>query len=248
MSMPHDLSGPEALQAWARAELGADSARILEGPAGERALARVRQGVSIEDAVLKEVHASIRSHPSVASEFAAYVIEDMVPLGKASMSSSSKLRRFLETDDLINSVLKDMWHDVADLTFETARQFKALFAQRMNWKAIDQARRLNNQTRAEDKRVPEQPEELDHPSQSEDATSQAIRREERDQLYVILTRLSARDQRLIQLRVSGADRAAIAREMGMTYEATCKALQRATAKLRELIEADEADSGSVAPP
>ena len=186
--------------------------------------------------MLQQVHAAIRQHPLVASEFAAHVIRDMEPLGRVNMASSSPLRRHLDTHDLINSVLKDMWRDVADLHFESARQFKALFAQRMNWKVIDQARRLNNQTRADHRRVPEQPEELDHPTQTEDAVGQAIRREERDQLYLLLTRLSPRDQRLIQLRFGGADPAAVARELGLSYDAAAKATQRALARLRRLFE------------
>ena len=121
-------------------------------------------------------------------------------------------------------------------------QFKKLFSQRMSWKAADEARRMTSQRRREDRRVPQQPHELElHDGSADNAPLPImIKREEKERLILMLLRLkSDRDRRLLTLHLKGESVAAIAREMNLTYDAARKALSRAIEQARKLVAVSE---------
>ena len=93
----------------------------------------MQRGADLEDAVLTQIHGAMSGNPRMADEFAAYFMLDLMKMGRQSMSSSSRLRRFLDTGDLVVSVFGDLWSDLATLRFESRHQFKTLFSQRMRW-------------------------------------------------------------------------------------------------------------------
>jgi len=218
-------------------QLGPASDRLLRKPGLlDGVVAEIQAGRSLEDAVLGCVHRHLSGHRQLADEFAGYFLLELLRLGSASMSTTSKLRRFLDTGDLVLSVFGDLGGDFSDLHFDTAAQFKALFAQRMNWKAADQARKLNSGRRREDQRVADRPEELDPPAQDTSASpqTQAIRAEEQDRLILMLLRLEPRDRELLTLRLKGLPIDEIARTMGLGVDAARKAIDRAIARARRL--------------
>ncbi|MFT7464445.1 MAG: RNA polymerase sigma factor (sigma-70 family) [Pseudohongiellaceae bacterium] len=228
----------QQLLAYAARRLGPASERYLEHESRSSAVEeRIGEGMQLEDAVLAQLHLAIGQNRRVADEFAAFFILDLMKLGKFSMSSSSKLRRFLDTGDLVLSVFGDLWDDLSALTFQSRNQFKQLFAQRMKWKAADQHRRLTSQRRREDCRVPQQPEDLDCAVDGSDATTKAIVAEEREQLILILLRLKERNRKILTLHLKGLSIEAIADEMSLSYEAARKALSRAIEQARKLAQA-----------
>ncbi len=228
----------QQFMAYTARRLGPASEHHLKDDVRAAAVAqRMASGMQLEDAVLAQLHLAIGKDRRVADEFAAFFILDLMKLGKFSMSSSSKLRRFLDTGDLVLSVFGDLWDDMSALDFQSRNQFKQLFAQRMKWKAADQHRRLTSQRRREDRRVPQQPEDLDCPGDANDASATAIVAEEREQLILILLRLKERNRQLLTLHLKGLSIEAIAEEMGLSYEAARKALSRAIEQARKLAQA-----------
>jgi RNA polymerase sigma factor (sigma-70 family) len=232
---------PERIEAdilaFAAAKLGPASERLLREPeALADAAAQLRAGRDVSDVVLAKVHASMSGRRQLADEFAGYFLFDLMRMGKLSMASSSKLRRFLDTGDLVLSVFGDLWGDVASLQFQSTDQFRSLFAKRMNWKASDQARRLRSGRRREDQRVAEQPEEMDlsAPEHEGAPLPQLIRSEERERLILILLRLNERERRLLTLKLKDLPLEEIARDVQLSPESARRALDRALAHARQL--------------
>lgn len=232
---------PEDLDAqmfeFARAELGPASERLLRDPevrAGVRA--RLERGFSLGDSVLGEMHSRLSRDRRVADEFVAHFLFDLMKMGRLSMSASTRLRRFLDTGDLVMSVFGDLWTDLGDLRFESRNQFTSLFAKRMGWKAVDQVRRLKSKRRAEDMRLPHDPEELELGA-ADTATAplpEAIRKEEREQLILILLRLKDRDRQVLTLYLQDRSIEAIGHELGLSYDAARQALKRALERARRV--------------
>lgn len=236
---PQDDS-PETLRAWACKRLGPSSERRLADADTQREVRRrLESGAELEDAVLGALHGCIADDPRVADEFAAFFMLDLMQMGRLSMSASSRLRRFLDTGDLVISVFGDMWGDLAELEFSSRAQFTSLFARRMSWKAADQARQLATQRRAEDKRVPQQPDELDLTDNVSSTPAHAIRREEHERLILLLLRLRDKDRKLLTLHLKGKSIDDIAHELGLTYHAARMALKRAIDQARALAEAEK---------
>ena len=194
------------------------------------------EGRVLEDAVLAEVHARVGEDRRVADEFVAYFLFDLMKMGRISMSHSSRLRRFLDTGDLVLSVFGDLWGDLAGLRFESRNQFTSLFAQRMGWKAADQARRLQSKRRSEDRRVAQSPEDLDLSAAGaeEQPLRLAIQNEEKQRLILILLRLKDRDRELLTLHLKDTPLDAIAEQLGLKYDAARQALSRAIQRARQL--------------
>jgi RNA polymerase sigma factor (sigma-70 family) len=227
----------ERILDFARTELGPSSERALRSAAAREPVhARLRAGQPLEDAVLAQIHARIGNDRRLADEFAAYFLFDLMKMGKLSMTSTNRLRRFLDTGDLVLSVFGDLWEGVDSLKFESRGQFKALFARRLDWKASDQARRMDTGRRREDLRADESLRECDmRVAETETApVPGAIRREERERLILILLRLKERDRRLLGMHLKGLSVEAIATELGLSNDAARKALSRAIEQARQL--------------
>ena len=220
--------------------IGPASARRLKAPAHRATVLQfIDAGRDLEDAVLKVTHGLIRQDRGVANEFLAFFLYDLQRLGKFSMSSSSRLRRFLDTGDLVHSVIGDLWKDIPSLDFESRNQFLHLFARRMGWKAADNARRLASGARREDRRLFLEPEQIERPDGADAIPDQLIRAEERDRLMLVLLRLKPRDGKLLALRLKGLEIHEIADQMGLKYDTARKALARALDQARALIDSSE---------
>jgi RNA polymerase sigma factor (sigma-70 family) len=227
----------ERILDFARTELGPASERALRPAAASRAVCeRIAAGQPLEDAVLGRIHACMGEDRRLADEFAAYFLFDLMKMGKLSMSSTSRLRRFLDSGDLVLSVFGDLWEGVESLKFESRAQFKSLFARRLGWKAAEQARRVGPRPRHDD-RLTSHRGGSEGLAADETATAPvpgAIRREERERLILILLRLKERERRLLTMHLKGMSIEAIAEAMELQYDTARKALSRAIAQARQL--------------
>lgn len=231
---PRDLAGQAAVE-FAATRLGPASERLLSSPEAQRALReRLDAGMSMRDAVLAEVHAAMPRSRRLADEFLAHFLIDLMHMGHTSMAYSSKLRHFLDTGDLVMSVFGDVWSDFASLRFESEGQFKALFAQRLQWKAASRARSMDGPERGERRRVEAELSEIPVPGAEQGVLPDAIRREERERLILVLLRMTERERKLLGLHLKGLSIGAIAAELGLEYDAARKALQRAVSEARSL--------------
>jgi RNA polymerase sigma factor (sigma-70 family) len=226
-------------------EIAAESLRLAReriGPATEKLLAkpesqalllsRLRAGADLTDAILWLVHQEAATDRALANEFVAFFLTDTLKMAKPVIAPG--LRRYLDSGDLVQSVLGDLWNELSELRFEGRAQFLAFLSQRLHWKASDERRRLRRGKRREDLRSAATPEELDLVAGGRSPASLAGIREDLDMLVLRLLRLPERDRLLLRLHLSGESIAAIARATGLNEEAAKKALQRAIQKARRL--------------
>jgi RNA polymerase sigma factor (sigma-70 family) len=235
---PEDGVGAQELarrvMAFAREHLGPASEEALCDPQAQTmVLARMRSGTALEDATLSEVFRAGATDRRVADEFLGYILPGLME--RAHPHLSRGLRRFLDTGDLVQSVLGDLWPELLELRFETRAQFLSLLAQRLRWKASNADRKLKAARRREDMRVATPADEIDHVDDQPSPLSEAGSYEERDRLILALMKLSERDRLILRLHLKAEPLEVIARETGLSMESARKALQRAVRRARKVV-------------
>jgi RNA polymerase sigma factor (sigma-70 family) len=229
---PDPLQG---LNAFAAKLLGPTSVALLEDPATLALLqARLRAGVVAEDALLGLVHQRARDDRALAEEFLQFFFEDLQRLGHGRMAVG--LRRFVETGDLVQSVVGDLWPRLFDLEFRGRDAFLALLAARVRGKAADRARAMKSGRRREDRRVgggDEAGVDWEGSTDSPGPMTELVAREEYEAMALALNRLPERERRLLRAHLAGQDWASIAAAEGLQPESARKAVQRAVRRARE---------------
>ena len=224
---------PEALS-FARERLGSASEALLGDPAVQAmVLARMRHGYDLEDAVLFQVHGAMGSNKELADELIGFFLRDLLRLGQRVKSSA--LRRFLDTGDLVQSVLGDLWMAIASVRFETRGRYLAYLARKLRWKASGWSRGLEAQKRSEHKRAEVPSDELELQAEADSPLSEVARGEDLDRLALGLMRLSERDRQLLSLYLKGQSPEEIAGSLGLNYDAARMALKRAMRRARKVV-------------
>ena len=217
---------------FARDELGPACATALSCVETQVAvLSRRRAGMNLEDAVLAEAFRIARDDRRVANEFVAYLLQDLVCLGRGALSSG--LRRFLDTGDLVNSVIGDLWPKLAELQFESRAQFLSLLVGRLRWKASDHARKLRR--RPEEPSIDRDADKIESVASKPSPLSEMGVREQRERLILALTKLSERDRRIMRLHLRGEPLDSLSMELGLSRESAYQALKRAKRRARKLL-------------
>lgn len=230
-SMTQDLT---AVFQFAESYLGHASLEFLKKHAEDGEIEGwMKDGVNPEDACLRKLHGKISTHPEIAEEFFAYFFEHLLRLRVVDLYPG--LRRFLDTGDLVQSVLGDIWPDLGKLNFESRSEFLSLLRQRMKWKAGDKKRFFHAQRRREDLRVSATTEEMGVAGIAPSALTQQINKEEHNQMLLALFRLPQRDRTLVKLHMRGASGEEMAEKMGLSLVAARKALERALKRVRSLV-------------
>lgn len=248
--MSQDPPSPDCLVAevldFARDKLGPASERLMARPASQAlVLSRRRAGDRLEDAVLRIVHRYAREDRAVANEFVAFFLGDLLKLGRPMISTG--LRRFLDTGDLIQSVLGDLWGGLSTVRFETRAGYLSLLVQRLGWKASDKVRGLRRERRREDLRVSRPPEDLEIQACADSPLSAAARDEERGRLVRAMLRLSERDRLLLRHHFRGDSLGEIAAAVNLSSQSARKALYRAIRRARELLQPSETRASTSGP-
>lgn len=216
---------------WARSELGPASAQLLEQPQSSSAVvARIERGEELESAVLAEVHAASAVDARLANEFLAHFLPDLTRAGQR--LRSRQLKRFLDTGDLVQSMLADAWPNLAAIRFTTRPQFLAFLSQRLRWKASDRSRSLEADKRREDARVELDEESVQAQEHRRDGLSSAVDPDDWERLVQLIVRLPERDRRMLTAFLAGRSIDELATEHGLSRDATRVAVQRAIARAR----------------
>lgn len=213
------------------ASLGAASIAHLRRPdVLARAGDALRDGVSVEDAVLREVFVAAPHDTALADDFFRHLLRAAPDL--AAGRGGAALQSLVETGDLVQSVCGDVWREMDDLRFDSLPRFLALVRTRLDWKASDAARRAKRQRRREDLRIESDPADLGVRDRAPTPYSRVVGAESEERLLVGLLALAPRDRKIVCLHLKGADVAAIAEQLGTGHEAARKALSRALQRLR----------------
>lgn len=224
---------PVAL-AFARDRLGPASLAWLESDAGTADLQRrFAAGARPEDAALGALFEQICGNRAISEEFIGHFLKRV--LGIRLVELYPGLRRMIDTGDLAQSVMTDLLPAIPDLKFTTEAAFLSYLVQRMRWKANDRVR----SPRARTERATGDPDTA-LPGELTPETSDALRgliaEEERSALLFTIHRLPERERTLLLRYLEGADSAQVGAELGLAPEAYRKALQRAIARARELLQ------------
>ena len=200
------------------AQLGERSARVFRSRELARHMqAHLERGFRLRDAILAEVHRAARRDGRIADEFVAYFLKDMLRIGSGALRAG--LRRYLDTGDLVQSVLGDLWSELAEIRFESRARFLSLLGRRLRWKAVEHVRRLESAGRREDLRAEASPEEIDVPHAGAGPATRLVEGEEEELLILVLHRLGERDARLLRMRLKGSSTDEIASHLGLSREA-----------------------------
>lgn len=234
----HPPRSPEELAAasmeFARQQLGPASAKVLAEAATQTiVLSKIRNGISLEDATLAEVHRMARLDRQVANEFLAYFLHDLMRLGSSMITPG--LRRYLDTGDLVDSVVGDIWSDIEKTHFQTKGQFLSYLVNRLKWKSSKNLRVLHAAKRREDKRSPFSPESMAGDLPAPSPGTQVSDEEDKDRLILALFRLPERDRKMLTLHLKGTALEEMAREMDLSKDTARVALSRAMRRARSLL-------------
>lgn len=207
-----------------RRRLGPASERLLADPAIQAlALDRVLAGAELEDAILHLVHRAAPAQREVADEFLAFLLLELERNSRTLIAPH--LRRYLDGEDLVQSVLGDVWPELAAARFHTKGEFLALLSQRLRWKASDRARHLGTEKVRADLRVEVAPEELPLAQRAASPSSLAARLEEHERLALFLARLPERERLVMRLHLRGEPLGEIARQTGRTEASARKTIR-----------------------
>lgn len=215
--------------------LGPASERLLTDPANlARILARIRRGLDLEDAVLAEIFRASDQDHLLADEFIAYFLADLMRVAHARISPG--LRRYLDTGDLVNSVLGKLWIDLRKVRFKNRRSFLAYLACGLGWKAAGHARKWKVGQQGDCERLDWVPEEFAMvPGSEPQPDSVVVSKEEMDRLIVALPRLRHQERQILTLHLQGFSRKTIASSLGMKSIAVRDGLTRAVQQARRFL-------------
>lgn len=221
----------ERARHFARTKLGPASGELLSRAEVQAlVLSKIRDGRALEDAVLAVSYRAARSDPKAADEFLAYFLNDLMRMGHYLLSPG--LRRFLDTGDLVHSVLGNLWKEIREVRFETRSQFLAYLSNGLRWKASGNRRKYMTWPR----RTLGGPAGVEASLQLESevpgpATAAGLS-EEASRLTLVLHRLPERDREILRLYLLGAKLPEIARELDLSSDAARQALRRAIRRAR----------------
>lgn len=186
---------------FAESQLGVHSRRALNRVIEKQAWPQPRKrSLPIEDEVLRTIHGLAKEDPDLQEEFLAYFHRQMMHLATGKVGAG--LHHLHDTADIAQSVVIDMWKELADLRFTSQKEFIALLSQRIRWKVIDKARRYRAERRREDLRKPISQAELLETNHFKPWESLADR-ETKDRFLLLLTKLPDREAEVLSLYFRG---------------------------------------------
>lgn len=219
-------------QRFARENLGPKSLELLQSVATEASVDELcEDGMSPADAALYLVHAHARTDLDFAGEFLNHFAQAL--FGMHVTDQYPGLRRHLETTDVVQSVMGDIWRDLVGLEFVGRSAFLSLLVQRLRWKANDKQKWLRRGCRREEMRTEAEVGALTASTEQDAPDSQMIRREEHRKAMIAVMRLPPRDREMVRQHLAGRNSSQIAAELKMTPAAVRKALERALRRTRE---------------
>jgi hypothetical protein len=123
-------------QAFAARELGAASYRLLQTQRGAEDLkGRQGQDREVADVVLGVVFDALKRGEQGGEELAEEFFKFLLPYAESRSHGrvGPSLKRHLESQDLAQSVIGNLWQDIPDLEFTTFPQFLSMVIQRIGW-------------------------------------------------------------------------------------------------------------------
>jgi DNA-directed RNA polymerase specialized sigma24 family protein len=226
-------------QAFAGRELGPASYRLVQTDLGKEDLRRRQEkGGEVLDIVLGAVFDALKrgdGEKELSEEFFMFLIPHAEARSHGRVAPD--LKRHLESQDLANSVLGNIWSDVDKLEFTTFPQFLAMLVQRLSWKASNRGRDLRRHKRSEDARVDLDVNEMEGSGSKDGPITELVRAEDNELFIKTIMALPVeRERKLIMDHLEGRGVAELAVTYGLEVESARKALRRALNHARALLD------------
>ncbi len=210
--------------------IGPHSAEVFQTSAGA---AQLNQELSRNlgepaDAALRVIHSLGQGDRGLVDEFLGFFFSDLLRLGSGKVGQ--RLRSMLDTQDLVQSVMEDVWSDIAKLEFRTRGSFLSLMSQRLEWKASDRGRMQTRDCRREDKRV-EMPEQL-LPLSVDGQLTQMGDDEDKQKVWLHILRLAEPERTVMTHHMQGDSQKQTATAMGLEEAEVRRAFDRGLYRLR----------------
>ena len=231
------MTHPDQLRALAQAELGPESASVLEGWEFAAAFDAARAAGADElDALLQVAFEVSKRNRAVQGEFLSYFRGLLFGLSTPRAQGPAERRPEKGETDLMQSVVGDLLPGFKSLYFNSRAQFLSLIQQRLRWKRLDRLQSLGP--------VPHlQLEERDHlaidaegEGQLSTPLTELIHSEGEAKIAAALHRLSAPDRNLIRAVIDGVPRDLITQELNISPEALRQRLRRARVAFQKALE------------
>ncbi len=223
--MEHEGYPPdEAIQEAARG-IGAAAAALFQD---RQVLAGARRqmqeaGWDAQDAVLAAVHARMPEDRELAEEFSGWLLRD---LAAEIAPTSGGLRRLVDGEDILISVLGDLVPVLGALEFRGRKPFLFLVRNRLDWKLQDKLRAARAACRREDRRQPlPEGDVLPAAGDGRPSTRMADWR-------TFVARLAPQERKIVDLRSRGYSAAEIGERLQLKAAAVRKRLQRIREQFR----------------
>lgn len=223
-------------QAFAARELGPASSRLVQSEQGVLDIRRrEEEGHEASDVVLGVVFDALQrgdGENELAEEFFAYLLPQAEARSHGRVGPD--LKRHIESQDLAQSVLGNLWQGLPDLEFTTFPQFLSMVVQRIGWKASNRGRDLRRKKRSEGARVDVDVEELGDSSSGKSPVTKLVRAEDQEFFIKTIMKMpNERDRKLIMDHLEGRSVAEMAETHGLEVASARRALNRALDRARE---------------
>ena len=236
------MTSPEQLRALAQAELGPESASVLEDWEFASAFDAARAAGSDElDALLQVAFEVSKKNRAVQGEFLSFFRGLLFGLSGPGAQGPAKRRSEKGETDLMQSVVGDLLPGFESLYFNSRAQFLSLIQQRLRWKRLDRMKSLGPVPHTQLDQLA-----LDAEGEGQLSTplTELIRSEGEAKIATAIQRLSESDKRLIRAEIEGVPRSLLTEELGIRPEALRQRLRRARVAFQKALQRGKGTPGS----
>ncbi len=206
-------------------QLGPHSAAIFATKQSQAVFyKRLGRFADFEDALLGTVYEASLDDINISNEFFSYFIEDLLRIGSG--SEAAVCHTLNDTHDLVQSVLSNVWKDLAKIEFETQGKFISLIIQRLRWKSLDHKKSAHCGKRRDDLRLAFQ-EEIHQPTMNNDPLEEQIYKEEKGELLLRIMELPENHRTVLKAYLKTQSNEALADELKLSATNSQKALKAA---------------------
>ena len=239
------MTHPDQLRALAQAELGPESASVLEDWEYASAFDAARAAGADElDALLQVAFEVSKRNRAVQGEFLSFFRGLLFGLSTPGAQGPAEKHPEKGETDLMQSVVGDLLPGFESLYFNSRAQFLSLIQQRLRWKRLDRMKSLGPVPHFHLGELDQLALDTEGEGQLSTPLTELIQSEGEAKIAAALHRLSAPDGELIRAVIDGVPRDLMTKELGISPEALRQRLRRARVSFQKALEGGKGPLGT----